>query len=385
MRGLAAREGGTSDEIVGQLAVLSPRDVYFTHLPGSTLVAVFPADRQYTARYLKSALAKKTGDLSAYLKKAAGQAGENTVTIALDLEDVVDRTVLKASLPASPSVAKVPTVDVEMLATFLSNIKGLTFSARIGETITGRLSIEFAVEPARFRKTLPDLFRELLDTQGVAIDGFDSWKVEFADNIMTFSGSLAPPDLKRIVSLFAFPSPASELEPLTKGNEATAGASRRYLAAVDVVLADIAKTKESPNYEKMALWHDKAADQIQQLSRRNVDPVAVDAALDAAKRLRAIGSSLRGVPIDTASLASREYLYGSGGRSFGMRPTGWWGLRPYVIENPAYVTTNIPKIRAEMAKVIEDDKKRRVEAWGQISQIMSAAKSMLREKYKSPF
>jgi hypothetical protein len=157
------------------------------------------------------------------------------------------------------------------------------------------------------------------------------------------------------------------------------------LAAVDVVLADIAKTKESPNYEKMALWHDKAADQIQQLSRRNVDPVAVDAALDAAKRLRAIGSSLRGVPIDTASLASREYLYGSGGRSFGMRPTGWWGLRPYVIENPAYVTTNIPKIRAEMAKVIEDDKKRRVEAWGQISQIMSAAKSMLREKYKSPF
>ena len=30
MRELAAQEGGTADEIAGRLAVLSPRDVYFT-------------------------------------------------------------------------------------------------------------------------------------------------------------------------------------------------------------------------------------------------------------------------------------------------------------------------------------------------------------------
>src|SRR5947209_8135501 len=45
MRDLAAREGGAADEIAGQLAVLSPRDVYYAALPNSTLLAVHPADR----------------------------------------------------------------------------------------------------------------------------------------------------------------------------------------------------------------------------------------------------------------------------------------------------------------------------------------------------
>ena len=61
MRDLAAHEGGTTDEIVGIATALSPRDVYFTALPGSTLVAVYPADRQYTARYLKAGVGEKDG------------------------------------------------------------------------------------------------------------------------------------------------------------------------------------------------------------------------------------------------------------------------------------------------------------------------------------
>ena len=104
---VARREGGTTDELAGRMAALSPRDVYFSSLSGTELVAVYPADRQYTARFLKAALAKKTGQLSDYLKAAAAKAGGNTVTIAVDLEDVVDRTTLRMSLPFWPAVYKV--------------------------------------------------------------------------------------------------------------------------------------------------------------------------------------------------------------------------------------------------------------------------------------
>ena len=55
------------------------------------------------------------------------------------------------------------------------------------------------------------------------------------------------------------------------------------------------------------------------------------------------------------------------------------------VANPAFVDTNIPQIRKEIAKVTEDDKQHRTEAWGQIDQIMNDAKtSGFTKKYKSP-
>lgn len=384
MRDLAAREGGTNDEIAGQIAALSPRDVYFAGLPGTTLVAVYPADRQYAARYFRAATGHKTGTLSPYLKKATDGAGADTVTIAVDLEDVVDKTLLKLALPASPTVAKAK-ADVPLLATFLSQVKGLTFSAKITDTIAARITLEFPIEPARFKHTLPDLIRELFEDQGIAIDGFERWQSEFTDTTITLSGPLSTTDLKRIVSLFAFPHPAGESDAEAKGDAPTATATRRYLQAVSAVLAEVSRTKGNTSYEKTATWHEKAADQIALLSRQRVDPIATEAAAQSAKRLRAIGQSLRGVPIDTKALSAQEYFYGSGGQSLGFYSAGWWGLRAYAIGNPAFMDTNIPKIQAQIAKVIADDKQRRAEAWEQIDKGMNDAKSALAAKYKVSF
>src|SRR5262245_8268238 len=136
MRELAAREGGTADEIAGRLAVLSPRDVYFTSFSAQTLAAVYPADRQYTARYLRAALNAKEPPLTPYLLKAAEKASANTVTIALDLEDVVDRTIVRMSLPSSPAVTNVKTVDVNLLAILLSTVKGMTVEIKVTDKIS---------------------------------------------------------------------------------------------------------------------------------------------------------------------------------------------------------------------------------------------------------
>lgn len=386
VRELAAREGGSNDEIAGQLAALSPRDVYFTVLPGSTLVAVHPADRQFTSRYVKAAAANKVGTLSPYLKKAAEGAGANTVTIAVDLEDAIDKTLLKLGLPASPTVAKKGKgVDLNLLATFLSQVKGLTFSAKVTDQITGRIAVDFPIEPGRFRNTLPDMLREIIEDQGMAIDGLDNWKAEFTDTTFSLSGPLAVADLKRIISLFAFPNPAGEPEPDAKGSEPTAGATKRYIQGVSAVLADIGRTKGQASYEKTATWHEKAADQIEHLSRRHVDPVATEMATQAANRLRAIGQSLRGVPIDTKALTAQERVTSRGGGlsvGFGV---SWWGFRPQLIENPVYVESNVPQIRSQIAKVVEDDKQRRAEAWELIDKGMHEAKSAVAKKYKISF
>jgi hypothetical protein len=339
MRNLAAREGGTVDEIADQFAVLSPRDVYFSNLSGTELVAIYPADRQFTARWLKAVKAKKTGELSPYLRKVANTAGGNTVTIALDLEDAVDRTILKLTLPSSPSVAKAKTVNVGDLATFLGSIKGMTLAAKVGDSITASVTIEFGFEPFRYRPVLPDLFRELVEGQGIAIPGFEAWEAKYTETTMTLSGALTTADLRRLVSLFSFPNPAGEPDATDKPNEPGAGATKRYLAAVQVILADIRKIKDSPSYEKTATWHEKSAAQIEQLSKQGVDPVASDAAIQSAKCLRAIGQSLRGVPIDVSALNSKAYY--SSRPSVGMMPGGPWGWKPFVY-GPNQVDTNVP-------------------------------------------
>lgn len=382
MRELAAREGGTADEIAGRLAVLSPRDVYFTSLSGQELVAVYPADRQYTARYLKSALSAKSPPLSPYLEKAVAKAGENTITIALDLEDVVDRTILKMSLPSSPSVTNVKTVDVNLLATLLSTVKGMTVAIKVTDSISATLTVEFGNDPSLFKKTLPELIRELIEGQGIAIQGFETWQPAFTPTSMSLTGPLTTPDLKRIISLFAFPSPMSEAELTTKGDQPSAAMTKRYLAAVETILNDVRSMRDSKKYEKTATWHDKAAAQIEQLSERGVDPIAVDAAFEAGKNLRAIASSLRGVPIDTNALASQQYY--SSRPSIGMVPGGWWGWQPFVF-GPSQVDTNIPEIQKKMAKVVADDQKRRLESWSQIERTMIDSRRKLSEKYKSDF
>ena len=381
VRALAAQEGGSVDQIAGEFAVWSPRDVYYANLSGTELAAVYPADRQFTARWLRAIKAKRTGELSPYLRKAADAAGESTVTVAIDLEDAVDRNVLRLMLPASPTVAKTKNLDVPTLANFLASVKGFTFSAKVSAEITASATIEFGFDPNRYRAILPELFRELLDGQGIAVAGVETWDAKFTETGMTLSGPLASADLKRIVSLLAFPSPGGEAEPAAKSGEPTAAATRRYLAAVDSILSDMRKLQDTKNYEKTATWHEKAAGQLEQLSRQGVDPVAVDAGLQSAKRLRAIAESLRGVPIDVNALEANAYY--SSRPSIGMIHGGPWGWQPFV--GPNQVDTNIPQVREQMLKVIADDQKRRTLTWSQIEQIGVAARMKMTEKYTIKF
>jgi hypothetical protein len=383
---LAASEGGALDDIAGQLTVVTPRNTYFTHFPGSTLAAAFPGDRQYVSRWLKASKANKLPALAPYLRSAADEASR-VVTIAVDLEDVVDPSALKVGLSFSPVMTKNPNVNQSALAVFIAHAKGLTFEAHITDRVTGTLTIVFSDEVSRYKTVLKELFLELLDGYGVYIPGLDEWHATYIDNKMTLSGPLAPDDLKRVVSLFSFPQLNAEDPAPAPMDGPNASATKRYMAAVGVILADMKRVKDSTNYEKTATWHDKAALQLEQLGQRGVDPLAVDAAYQSARAMRAVALSLRGVPIDTDAISQKAYTITQTMPYYGWGPYGggWWGGYRALAFAPKSFQTNIPQVQGEIARTIANDQKKRIATWSALDQLMSDTKRKLTDKYKTNF
>jgi hypothetical protein len=380
-KSLADREGGSPDSIAGQGVVLSPRNVYFTSLPGPAVASVFPADRQAASRWIRHATKSRGLVLEPFLKKAAEAAGDSVMTIAVDLTDSIDPHLMQKALAISPTVASQKVADVPRLARFVASVQGLTVTAKVSDGITASARLDFGLEITAHKKMARDLFLDMLNDQGVAIPGIEKWTATYTNNSMTLTGPLSTTDLRRILSLFSFPGLSPEN---AKGGteKYTGPATQRYMAAVDAVLSGISGKKDSPNYTKTATWYEKAAAQIDQLSRRFVDPIAVDAASRSAKRLRAIGASLRGVPVDLKFLDSQAYDNPT--TSVGVSVNLWGGgLRPVVMGG--YDDTNYPEIQAAMAKTIADSAKTRFEISSEISNFIATAKQKLSDKYQMPF
>jgi hypothetical protein len=375
---LVSREGGARDDVADQPVVLSPRNVYFAPLPRYLLAAVYPADRQATARWVRQTRAAGGPGLAPYLQRAADQAGDAAVVVAIDLADALAPAVVRYGLSVSPVVAKRKVTNLDLLSRVVASVRGLTLTAVVTDTIVGTIRADFELDPTLFRGTLRDLFVELVEEQGVAITGLENWDVKFDDKSMTLSGPLTAADLRRVVSLFAFPgATGSEADAVGK-DQVSVPATQRYLAAVESILEDISRARTGTNYDKTATWHDRSAEQIEHLNRRGVDPLAVEAGLEAARRLRAIAGSLRGVPIDLTALAAKQQYDLSpvilGGLGRGV--FGGWGLS---------MSNNAPQIQDKMTRVIADDQRQRAEAWSQINRLISEAKRQLGEKYKAAF
>jgi hypothetical protein len=382
MRDLAARVGGSSDRLGDQVATLSPQDVYYIGLPGSILAGVYPANRQAATRWVKYATKSKTVDLAPYLKKAVEGAGDDVLTIAVDLTDSADQVLLKAALPASPAVVRQTGVNVDLVSKFVSSVQGLTFSVKVGDGIRGSVRLDFGQEIDLYKRITKELFLELLDYAGVAIPGMTGWEATYGERSMTLSGSLTATDLRRILSLFSFPGPTDEDDPKVNPGEVSVPATKRYLAAVDVILSDLRKAKDTPDYLKTATWNEKAAAQLDQLGRRAVDPIAITAAYDAAKRLRALAGSLRGVPIDLEAVGKEAYIFGSSNVGWGV---GWWGVRPAWLGGGGSVQTNLPQVWKQQQKIVDDDKRKRAETWIQIDELLADARQRLTDKHKTRF
>jgi hypothetical protein len=377
MKELAVRVGGTTDRLADQVCTLSPLDAYYVGLPGTVLAGVYPANRQAATRWLKHAMKSTEVHLSPYLKQAAENAGDNTVVVAIDLADSAEPALLRAGLPTSPAVIRQKSTNIEALSKFVASVQGMTLSIKVGSTISATLRVDFSFEVDFYKRIARELFLEVLDQQGAAVPGMTGWETTYGEKSMTLTGALTTTDLRHILSLFAFPGPTDD-EPKDVVDAVSVPATKRYLAAVDVILGDLRKAKNTPDYAKTATWNEKAAAQLDMLNRRAVDPIAVAAAYDAAKRLRALAGSLRGIPIRLDELSSKSPIAIS--PNVGIMTGGWWGVRPIV-----NAEIKLPEIWAAQQKVIDDDKQRRVEVWIQIDELLADARQRLSDKHKTRF
>lgn len=383
IKDLTERTAGTVDKVADRTTVLTPQGVYYVPLTGRVFSAVYPTNRQATAKWVRYAAAPKDGNLSPYLKKAADEASDEFVTIAVDLSDSADQNVIKTILPATTSLIRNKGTDVAKFAQLMASAKGVTMGVKITGAITASVRVDFEWSVTPFKRIARDMLLEVLDQHGIFINGMSAWETTYEDKSMTLTGTLTPTDMRRILSLFAFPghAEADDEELKVMGDQVSVAATKRYLAAVDVVLTDLRAAKDSPDYLKMATWNEKAADQIDHLRTKAVDKVAADAARDVSKRLRAIAGSLRGVPINLDAIQSTAYYNTSSNVGIAV---GWWGVRP-VWNGGAIVDSNLAQVQKEKDKAIEDDRKRRTEAWIQIDTALSDAKRKLEDKYKERF
>lgn len=380
---LADREGGTTDRIADMAVVLSPRNMYLAMLPGPAIAAVFPADRQSTARWIRHAKTAKKPELAPYLQQAVDSSAGDVLTVAVDLSESVDPNLLRMGLSVSPIIVNQKVADLSRLATFLASVKGLTFSAKVGETITGTVKLDFQFDIRIHQKTTRELFLELLEQQGVAIEGMEKWEATYGASSMTLSGPLTTADLRHVMSLFAFPGVGTPEDPTKDLAGMPSGpATQRYIKAVEAILSGLGSKKDDPDVAKTATWREKAAGQIEQLSRNGVDPIAVDAAFAVAKRIRAIAATLRGLPVDLKEIDSRAWSHSDSTWSVGI---GWWG-RGGIMYNPnAGSSNNFQQIQEERAKAIAASESKRLELSSQINNTMTDAKKKLADKYKIPF
>ncbi len=369
MQQIGAREGGTIDLVADRSVLLSPRDVYFTTLDGSTVAAQYPADRQALARWLRQVRGGSRTELSPYLAASAAVATSTPFGVALDLSDAFDPRAVRAIVERSPAVAG-KNVNKDGLARFVAGTRGIAFNVEMGSTMVGHLRVDLLGDPGPFRSVLKDLLLESIENQGASIPGLENWDVKFGDKSMTLTGPMTHPDFERVLSLFDFPNHEAE-----NGTEGPSVAqTKRYLDAVAGYVAEVQKPKQTRNakeYEKTALWTQQYAEKIEQLSRRGVDPIALEAGKHVADRLRGIAGSLRGVPITVKQAENSAYTIVAMSR-------GWYG-------GGVAMNSNAVKVQEMAAKAIADDERNRDRAWSEIEKAVIDARLALGDKYKTPF
>lgn len=367
---VAEREQSEVNEASGMPVVLSPRGVYFAAPAAGELAVFMPANRQTLARWTAHVREPGSGPAK-YLATAAKTADKHHVVLALDLADAVDPAAAKAAAAALFCVVQ-KKVDAAAFGQFLSDAKGITFTATAKDAVRATLRIEFASNPLKYEKILREAVLEILDDEGANLPELAKWETSYGDTSFMMTGVLAPSSLEHVLGLLSFPHAAAAADAAPSGPE-----TRRYFDAVHGAVVDLKKLAKEPNYERTALWHETAARKIESINPRSADPAAVQYAQGIAGRLRAIAGSLHGVPIDVAKLEQGAYAF------VYANPTLTWYGRPRVFGSMATsVSTNLPQVRADQNKAVADDLKKRQELWSQIEELTTRTQAKLAAQYR---
>jgi hypothetical protein len=344
---VAGGDKAQTDEVGGQKFARLGDGYYGKWGDGWTLV-FHPANRQALSRWVRHARAAKSPALNPVLAGAALKSAADPVVIAADLTDSIDPRHADALLHSLLVLQSRKDVDYRNFSYLLSKAQSLVFTVEPGNPFKGAIQINFGMSTANQWTLLKGIFLELLERTGAVIPELYEWRAGYPNNAMTLTGDLSAPSLRRVIGIFSFPQLSTGGG---KPGESDPALSQQYLRAIGAVVNQTYQTVKQKRSPHVAAWFDLAARQVMQLNSRGVDPIALEAGSEVAKRLQAAAGTLRGATVDLKALAQSQYYYQTGGgyhpAPYGY-PYGWWtfpfggwGVR---------VRTNIPQVRAKMAE-----------------------------------
>jgi hypothetical protein len=374
--------------------VLTSRRSYVVELETGLMGAMYPANHQELARWIRFADRNQNLVLSPYLLNSVSAARGAPIQMALDLEDIVDPKAVHLWVSNSP-VLKGKKERSEALEELVKGLRGVRFTARVEENTTTDVRLDFSKPVGSQADYLKDLFLEALDDIGAALDSFRNCRVrtEADEKTVVLKTELSNEELRFIMSLIQVPSTDPEPESATPGNSSpgaqspgkTIGAkadplaTQRYFDAVQRLVSDLQKkNKKAEDYVKTAVWHETYARKINEFPRQGVDEEMLQYGASVSNKLWALANSLRGVPLKVNLLESQKYVY--------TPPTIYIrigrGPAPPV---PTYTDTNVPEMTAKQKEAVARDESDRNEIWKSLDQEKYRIHRRMTEKYGSVF
>jgi hypothetical protein len=398
---VAEHERSRVEQLAGFDIVASSRGAYFVGLPPDVLGIRSPALRQETSRWIRGVTTERQPQLSPYLVEAASV--NEHIVMALDLRDMADPQRLRERLEASPALSN---ASIDALHRLLAGLRGVRLTATLTEQIQARIRFDFFEPPGAQAEYIKPLFLEFLNDQGALLPDLVDSKVSTAERSVTLSTTLSDGGFRRILSLLVtpklqvqppqapepredveepIPSPgrAERVPSARRSAEIDPAASKRYLARIDSILADLRRSlRRAKEYERTAKWHETFAEKIDDLPIAGVDPELLEFGSFVSSKLRALAASLRGQGVEV-NTQQRSVTWNMNVDP-GAVAASWWGGAGY--RAPTWqATSNLQEVRQRQAEAISNGSEQRLAIWQMIDDEAAEVRKRMAQKYGPPF
>ena len=297
---IAQREGGYVDTLQGRSIVWTPNEMYLVPLADNVVSIVRPADRKFVGQWLKK---DRSNVVSSYLQQVAGRLTDRqSVSIAVDLEDVLSMGVLNEKLAQSKSLQG---KNIEAIAKSLSSVQGITISVA-SDALEATVLIDFLSAPTELTPVAKVFFAEVLTARGMQLDEFSQWKMSAVSEgkTLSFTGPIASETLDDLLGMFTVHRASRGVTPVTNTDSPAAPTSgqtspsvvaentRDYFRKVINIVHRV-RDYSANNTGERAQWNGNMANRIDEMPTLEVDPQMVMFGAEVAKSLRSNSMSMQ--------------------------------------------------------------------------------------------
>ena len=307
MDAIARSQGGKPDPVDRLPAIVLPSNTYVVQFGPRTVGAMFPANRQNVARWVRESKAKSSATLSPYLTKAVGYADQvgTPIILAVDLTDVLPLEYVRTKIKTSQLYSKRSDIDVDELAQVISSVQGMTLGIVVGSRTYGQLKAEFATDASVMAGYAKLLLLEVLGNNGLMIDDFQGpdWKTEIKGNQISIKGFLSKEGLRQVLNVFQPPTVSAPSEPSDSESadptDKAIYATQQYFQSITRTMDSLRNKKNVKTLAQYGTYFDNYARRIDRLPMLNVDSDMLNYGGYVSEQLRDAAVAVRGIAQNT--------------------------------------------------------------------------------------